>query len=95
MSSGLDDSGNEKLDDAEIRNRTPICNPALAAQPPAIVLRLRPEPKGANCAVGGTAVESGPDANRNDQLDDAEVAPCPHPDHEQARNDDTASCGSP
>jgi hypothetical protein len=74
VSSGLDDNGNGTLDDAEIRNRTVICNPAPEAPPPPVLVRLRPEPKGAHCAVDGTAVDSGPDTNGNGTLDDSEVA---------------------
>jgi cysteine-rich repeat protein len=38
-----------------------------------VVIRLVDEPPGAHCSTGGTAVQSGPDQNRNGQLDDAEV----------------------
>jgi hypothetical protein len=58
---------NGALDDDEVTVRTPVCNQAL-------VLRIQAEPTGANCAHGGTAVQSGLDGNGNGVLDDAEVA---------------------
>ena len=65
VSSGIDGNANGTLDDGEIRDRTVSCTPASAA----VLLRLRPEPKGTNCAVDGTAVDSGPDTNGNGTLD--------------------------
>ncbi|MCE9577188.1 MAG: hypothetical protein K8W52_28830, partial [Deltaproteobacteria bacterium] len=35
--------------------------------------RVTPEPAGAHCATGGSAIATGVDANGNGQLDDAEV----------------------
>lgn len=74
VSSGLDDNDSGALDDAEIRNRTMICTPSPGAPSPPILVRLRLEFKGAHCAIDGTAVDSGPDTNRNGMLDEAEVA---------------------
>jgi hypothetical protein len=75
VASGLDDNGNGKLDDAEIRTRAAVCNEAPAQPPPPILVRLVPEPSsGGHCAEGGTAVQSGPDRNGNGRLDDDEVA---------------------
>lgn len=72
---GLDSNGNGKLDDAEVKTRTMVCNDAPAQPPPVILVRLVPEPaNGGHCAEGGTAVQSGPDRNGNGRLDDDEVA---------------------
>jgi hypothetical protein len=74
VASGVDDNGNGKLDDAEIKIRTPVCNEAPAQPPPVILVRLVSEPAtGGHCAAGGTAVQSGPDRNGNGRLDDDEV----------------------
>jgi hypothetical protein len=71
---GLDSNGNGKLDDAEVKTRTMVCNDAPAQPPPTILVRLVPEPaNGGHCAEGGTAVQSGPDRNGNGRLDDDEV----------------------
>lgn len=72
--SGRDNNGDGVLQDAEVLTRSVVCNPAPAQPPPPIVIRLVAEPPGKNCEAGGTAVESGPDQNRNGQLDDSEVA---------------------
>lgn len=72
--SGLDDDGDGVLDDSEASVRTVLCNNPPVKPPPIIVVRLVPEPAGANCAEGGTAVQSGPDDNGNGALDDDEVA---------------------
>jgi hypothetical protein len=71
--SGLDDNRNGTLDDDEVQARTVLCNEPPAAPPPPIVVRLAREPEGGRCAMGGTAVQSGPDRNRNERLDDDEV----------------------
>ena len=71
---GLDSNGNGKLDDAEVKTRTMVCNDAPAQPPPTILVRLVPEPaNGGHCTEGGTAVQSGPDRNGNGRLDDDEV----------------------
>ena len=75
VTSGLDSNGNGKLDDAEVKTRTLVCNEAPAQPSPTILVRLVPEPaNGGHCAEGGTAVQSGPDRNGNGRLDDDEVA---------------------
>jgi hypothetical protein len=73
VASGLDDNQNGRLDDPEIRTRTMVCNDAPVEPLPPILVRLLSEPSGANCARGGTAVQSGPDRNGNGRLDDDEV----------------------
>lgn len=71
VSSGRDHNGDGRLQDSEVSVRTPVCEPA---PPSGIVLRLRSEPPGPHCATGGTAVQTGTDANDNGTLEDAEVA---------------------
>ena len=72
--SGVDDNHNQKLDDGEVRTRTVVCNPEPAKPPPKIVLRIIAEPRGGSaCIEGGSAVQSGPDTNGNNALDDDEV----------------------
>ena len=48
----------------------PEANPGPAA---VTLVRVAPEPAGTHCAAGGTRVQSGPDADANGQLADAEV----------------------
>jgi hypothetical protein len=74
VSSGLDTNANAVLDDVETVTQTVLCNDPPAQPPPVVVVRIVAEPIGANCADGGAAVQSGPDRNRNGQLDDNEVA---------------------
>lgn len=72
--SGTDDNHNQKLDDGEVRTRTVVCNPDPVQPPPRIVLRIIAEPRGGSaCIEGGSAVQSGPDTNGNNALDDDEV----------------------
>ena len=73
VSTGSDDNGNGMLDDVEIASRVVLCNDRPVESPPATVVRLVAEPAGAHCALAGTAVQSGPDRNRNGVLDDDEV----------------------
>lgn len=74
VSSGLDANANGVLDDSEVANRTVLCDDAPVAPVPPTLVRLVAEPAGEHCAVGGTAVQSGPDRNGNDTLDSEEVA---------------------
>jgi hypothetical protein len=74
VSSGTDNNRNDVLDDAEVTTRAVVCNPAPVQPPPTILVRLVAEPPGSNCAAGGVAVQSGPDQNSNNTLDDGEVA---------------------
>jgi hypothetical protein len=73
VSSGAHANGNGMLDDIEVATRMVVCMPA-PTMPPGVVLRLVAEPRGTNCAAGGTAVQSGPDTDGNGRLDDSEVA---------------------
>jgi len=70
---GTDANRNGVLDDAEVRTRDVVCNPAVDSMP-ATVVRLVTEPRGLACPEGGTAVQSGPDRNGNHTLDPDEVA---------------------
>jgi len=74
VKSGTDRNRDGVLQDTEVQNSTAVCNAMPAQPPPPVVVRLVAEPPGLHCPVGGTAVQSGPDANRNGQLDDTEVA---------------------
>ncbi|NBD07438.1 DUF7151 family protein [Corallococcus silvisoli] len=69
VQSGLDLDRDGLLDDAEVTATDYICAAAL----PEVSTRTRPEPHGANCALGGQAIQSGLDLDANGQLDDAEV----------------------
>jgi hypothetical protein len=73
VSSGLDANGNGALDDREVETRTVLCSDPPVDPPPSLVVRLASEPDGEHCALGGTAVQSGLDRNRNGRLDDDEV----------------------
>jgi hypothetical protein len=66
---GLDANGNGVLDDAEVAKTSFACG----AAPAPVVTRSAAEAPGSNCALGGTRVDAGRDANGNHVLDDAEV----------------------
>src|SRR5690242_20651304 len=66
---GLDANGNGVLDDAEVAKTSFACG----AVPAPVVTRSAAEAPGSNCALGGTRVDAGRDANGNHVLDDAEV----------------------
>ena len=67
---GRDQNGNGALDGAEIERTSNVCN----ADTPPTLTRVDVEPAGPHCGSGGRAVRSGPDANHNGTLDDAEIA---------------------
>jgi hypothetical protein len=73
VSSGLDTNHNGALDNGEGQTRTVLCNDPPVVPPPPVAVRLVSEPEGKHCALGGTAVQSGPDRNLNGRLDDDEV----------------------
>jgi MYXO-CTERM domain-containing protein len=66
--------GNGILEDDEVISDIPICNPSGAGGANASLVRVREETAGANCAHGGQAIETGPDANNNGMLDEAEIS---------------------
>jgi hypothetical protein len=76
VKSGLDSNSNGILDASEVTSITFVCNglPGKDGQNGKnSLVRLDPEPSGANCAYGGTAVRSGLDINGDRRLDDSEV----------------------
>lgn len=76
VQSGLDSNRNGTLDTAEVTSTAYVCNGVVGSPgTPGVqaLVRLDPEPPGANCAQGGTAVRSGLDSNRNSTLDANEV----------------------
>ncbi|AFE03786.1 putative lipoprotein [Corallococcus coralloides DSM 2259] len=70
VESGLDRDRDGELDDAEVTATDYVCDAAL----PQVLTRARTEPHGANCTLGGQAVQSGLDQDGSGQLDDAEVS---------------------
>jgi hypothetical protein len=73
VSSGLDVDRDGELSEAEIRQRTVLCNDAPAGPLAPVVVRIVAEPAGPHCAEGGAAVQSGHDDDRDGRLDDDEV----------------------
>ncbi|MCP3100687.1 hypothetical protein LZ198_17595 [Myxococcus sp. K15C18031901] len=69
VESGPDWNRDGVLGDAEVATTEVLCNPTSAP----ILTRRLSEPRGEHCELGGTRVQSGPDTNANDLLDDAEV----------------------
>jgi Tol biopolymer transport system component len=70
VDSGIDDNGNGTLDPAEVDSTEVICNgeDGLAS-----LLALTDVPPGADCANGGTRIQSGVDVDGNGVLDAGEV----------------------
>src|SRR5690349_13582444 len=56
VESGRDRTGNGVLDPDEITSTSYVCAPGAA---PKELVRVRPEPAGANCVSGGQAIEIG------------------------------------
>lgn len=76
VKSGLDSNDNGTLDPEEVSNTTFVCNGLTGAtgqNGKNALVRLDPEPAGANCAYGGTAVKSGLDTNGDGTLSTVEV----------------------
>ena len=67
---GVDTNDNGVLDPSEVTVTTYVCNGTTAA--PNLVDVIA-EPPGANCTLGGQAIESGADLNGNGVLDPSEV----------------------
>lgn len=77
VQSGLDSNSNGTLEAGEVTSTAYVCNGATGSPGTSgaqALVRLDPEPAGANCAQGGTAVRSGLDANGNGTLDTNEVS---------------------
>lgn len=70
VEAGLDKDGNGTLEASEVTSTSYICNGAGGK--PSLV-KLSPEPAGANCPLGGTKIETGLDKNANGTLDADEV----------------------
>ncbi len=68
---GVDTDGNSVLAPSEVTNTSYVCNGVGKSS----LVRTRTEAAGANCAFGGTRIESGIDANNDGTLGDTEVDP--------------------
>ena len=74
IDSGRDLDGSGSLEMNEVESVTFACDAADGeAGRGNSAVRVTAEPAGANCALGGNRVETGPDTNGNGQLDDDEV----------------------
>jgi photosystem II stability/assembly factor-like uncharacterized protein len=77
VSSGLDTNGNGILDPGEVTNRLYICNGAAGAAGStglnSLISTFSLAVGDANCATGGTRVNSGVDTNGNGVLDPSEI----------------------
>jgi hypothetical protein len=68
LETGLDDDGDDRLDDAEVDSTQVLCNGS------GLAVRSTPLPMGSSeCPIGGVLVEMGIDRNGNARLDAAEV----------------------
>ncbi|MBU1241701.1 hypothetical protein KJ612_00715, partial [Myxococcota bacterium] len=77
IQSGLDLNSSGVLDAGEVLQTQYVCNGADGSDGSnglTALVRQTAEPAGANCATGGTRLDSGLDANVNGTLDSAEVA---------------------
>lgn len=68
--SGEDLNSNGKLEDSEIQDLHYKCNSSADFK---VLVVETAEPEGQNCELGGKAISSGLDLNKNDVLDDNEV----------------------
>jgi hypothetical protein len=66
---GHDRNANGVLDDREIESTTNVCR----EDGPDTLVRVDPEPAGAHCASGGSAVHTGVDRNRDGVLENDEI----------------------
>jgi hypothetical protein len=75
IDTGIDDNDDGVLDPGEIDLSNYVCNSPDGADGVAggNAVRVQPEPAGVNCPNGGLAIQTGPDTNDNQALDDAEV----------------------
>ena len=89
IATGIDSNGNGTLDPDEVTSSQVVCSGAAGKEGAAgadgqdgqnganggspSLLRLDPESAGANCASGGTRIQSGLDTNANGTLDASEV----------------------
>jgi len=70
VQSGIDDNGNGVLDPAEVDVVQEVCNGTDGLD---ALIKVTPEPAGANCAFGGQRIDAGIDANGNSVLDPGEA----------------------
>ena len=70
ISSGVDDNGDGALDPGEVDTVSYVCQTPAPTQ----LVRVDPEPDGANCAHGGQAIKTGTDLDGDGTLDPNEVA---------------------
>lgn len=68
---GVDTDNNGVLAPSEVTSTSYVCN----GEGETSLVRTRTEPAGANCAFGGTRIESGIDTNNDGSLGDTEVDP--------------------
>ena len=73
VEAGLDADSNRVLADSEVTSTQYICNATAGVDGLSTLVRMRAEPAGTNCALGGSQVLAGKDLNRNDVLEDVEV----------------------
>lgn len=75
IESGLDDNMDGVLQASEVDVTSFACDGAGGADGRnGSAVRIADEPAGANCALGGTRIETGADTDANGQLDDDEVS---------------------
>lgn len=77
VKSGLDLDGDGFLDEGEVQRTAALCHGLDGADGSdgfTSLLVISEEPAGANCAFGGTRLETGLDLDRNGSLDDGNVA---------------------
>lgn len=72
IDSGVDSNSNGVLDGDEANAPVYVCSVSGTAGATSLV-ELTAEPPGANCAYGGSRIDSGLDANSNDVLDNGEI----------------------
>lgn len=71
--SGLDANADGIQGDTEVTSTQYVCNSGDGKKGASYLVKQLPEPSGANCARGGTAVLGGIDVNANGQLEATEV----------------------
>lgn len=75
IESGFDEDANGVLDPTEVTSERFACNGEDGADGRGgSAVRVTAEPAGANCAAGGTRIETGPDVDGDGQLADPEVS---------------------
>jgi hypothetical protein len=70
IETGIDTNDNGILEDEEVGARSYVCTGAAGLQ---ALVRVDPEPPGANCSGGGSAIRVGVDVDHDGSLEDTEV----------------------